>query len=230
MCVTSASLLWFKSCKLQHLSVHFIFTYYSWCISWSFIIWNPSLFPFLMTCSMKTTSPGEIRMLKTDIKTYNWNSKWRALSLVAQMIKHPTAMWETQVWFLGWEDPLEMEMATHSSTLAWKIPWMNEPGRLQSTGSQRVGHNWATSLTHSRFVIAFLPRRKHLLISWLQYVVLQMHSSITNALFLISSGVSPNCFLIKNSHFPLKMINSFLANWSFLFPSLLEIKTKYKLW
>ena len=57
-------------------------------------------------------------MLKTDIKTYNWNSKWRALSLVAQMIKHPTAMWETQVRFLGWEDPLEMEMATHSSTLA----------------------------------------------------------------------------------------------------------------
>ena len=47
---------------------------------------------------------------------------------------------------LGWEGPLEMEMATHSSILAWKIPWMEEPGRLQSMGSQRVRQNWATSL------------------------------------------------------------------------------------
>ena len=51
------------------------------------------------------------------------------------------AMRETRVRFLGWEDPLEKEMAIHSSTLAWKIPWMEEPDRLQSMGSQRVGHN-----------------------------------------------------------------------------------------
>ena len=57
-------------------------------------------------------------------------------------------MWETWVQSLGWEDPLEKEMATHSSTLAWKIPWMEEPGRLQSIGLQRVGHDWATSLVH----------------------------------------------------------------------------------
>ena len=50
-------------------------------------------------------------------------------------------MQETQVQSLGWEDPLEKEMATHSNILAWKIPWMEEPGRLQSMGSQRVGHN-----------------------------------------------------------------------------------------
>ena len=50
---------------------------------------------------------------------------------------------ETQVWFLRQEDPLEEEMATHSSTLAWKIPWTEEPGRLQSMGSHRVGHDWA---------------------------------------------------------------------------------------
>ena len=56
-------------------------------------------------------------------------------------------MQETWVWSLGWEDPLEKEMATHSSILAWRIPWMEEPGRLQSTGLQRVGHNWATSLS-----------------------------------------------------------------------------------
>ena len=62
-------------------------------------------------------------------------------SLVAQMVKRLPAMWETQVQSLGWEDTLEKEMATHFSTLAWKIPWTEEPGRLQSMGSQRVGHD-----------------------------------------------------------------------------------------
>ena len=57
------------------------------------------------------------------------------------MIKCLPTMQETQVQSLGREDPLEKEMATHSSTLAWKIPWMEETGRLQSMGSQRVGHN-----------------------------------------------------------------------------------------
>ena len=54
--------------------------------------------------------------------------------LVAQLVKTLPAVQETLVWFLGWEDPLEMEMATHSSTLAWKTPWTEEPGRLQSMG------------------------------------------------------------------------------------------------
>ena len=62
-------------------------------------------------------------------------------SLVAQMVKHLPAVRETWVQSLGWEDPLEKEMATHSSTLAWKIPWTEEPGGLQSMGSQRVRHN-----------------------------------------------------------------------------------------
>ena len=65
---------------------------------------------------------------------------WRA-SLVAQRLKYLPAMQETWVPSLGWEDPLEKEMATHSSTLAWKIPWTVEPGGLQSMGSQRVGHS-----------------------------------------------------------------------------------------
>ena len=60
------------------------------------------------------------------------------VSLMAQTVKRLPAMQETQVWSLGWEDPLEKEMATHSSNLAWKIPWTEEPGRLQSMGSQRV--------------------------------------------------------------------------------------------
>ena len=70
-------------------------------------------------------------------------------SLVAQRLKHLPGMRETQVRSLGQEDPLEKEMATHSSTLAWRIPWTEEPGRLQSMGSQRVGHDWATSLSLS---------------------------------------------------------------------------------
>ena len=62
-------------------------------------------------------------------------------SLVAQLAKNLPAMQKTQVQFLGQADLLEKEMATHSSTLAWKIPWMKEPGRLQSMKPQRVGHN-----------------------------------------------------------------------------------------
>ena len=58
-----------------------------------------------------------------------YKSLWA--SLVAQMVKHLPAMLEIQVQFLGWEDSLEKEIATHSSTLTWKIPWMEEPGRLQ---------------------------------------------------------------------------------------------------
>ena len=62
-------------------------------------------------------------------------------SLVAQRLKHLPAIRETWVQSLGQEDPLEKEMATHSSILAWRIPWTEEPGRLQSTGLQRVGHD-----------------------------------------------------------------------------------------
>ena len=65
-------------------------------------------------------------------------------SLVAQMVKNLFAMqetWEKQVRSLGWKDPLEKEMATHSSILAWKIPWTEAPGGLQSMGLQRIGHD-----------------------------------------------------------------------------------------
>ena len=62
-------------------------------------------------------------------------------SLVAQTVKHLPTMQETRVQSLGWEDLLEKEMATHSSILAWKIPWTEEPGRQQSMGSQRVVHD-----------------------------------------------------------------------------------------
>ena len=75
-----------------------------------------------------------------------------ATSLVVQMAKRLPIMRETWVWSLGWEDPLRKEMATHSSTLAWKIPWMDECGGLQSMGWQR-----ATWLSNFTFFLSFFP-------------------------------------------------------------------------
>ena len=66
---------------------------------------------------------------------YSW------ASLVAQMVKNSPQKWETCIQSLGWENPLEKGMSTHSSILAWRIPWTEEPGGLQSTGSQRVRHD-----------------------------------------------------------------------------------------
>ena len=86
---------------------------------------------------------------------YRYCQRWGSLlmenhcfeaSLVAQRLKCLPPMQETQVQSLGWEDPLEKEMAIHSSILAWRIPWIEEPGGLQSMGSQRVRHNWVTLL------------------------------------------------------------------------------------
>ena len=72
-------------------------------------------------------------------------SNFHWASLIALSVKNLPAMQETWVWFLGWEDPLEKEMATHSSILAWRIPWTEEPGRLVC-GVQRVGHDLVTKL------------------------------------------------------------------------------------
>ena len=93
----------------------------------------------------RLSTPG-VTSLRTD-----WERKGkRRASLVAQRLKRLTPMQETWVRSLGQEDPLEKEMATHSSILAWRISWTEDPGRLQSTGWQRVGYDWATSLSLSR--------------------------------------------------------------------------------
>ena len=65
-------------------------------------------------------------------------------------------MQETQVQFLGWEDPLEKGMATYSSILAWEIPWTQEPGGLQSMGSERVEHNWAANTHKGKVPVIYL--------------------------------------------------------------------------
>ena len=74
------------------------------------------------------------------------------------MVKNLPAMQEAQVWSLGQEDPLEKGMATHSSVLAWRIPWTEEPGRLQSMGLQRVGHSWETNTYWWHFSHSFLQK------------------------------------------------------------------------
>ena len=72
------------------------------------------------------------------------------VGVIGQLVKNLLAVWETQAQALGWEDSLEEGMATHSSILAWRIPWTEEPGGLQSMGSQRVGHNLVTEQQQNR--------------------------------------------------------------------------------
>ena len=78
-------------------------------------------------------------------------------------------MQETRFQSLGREDPLEKEMATHSSILAWRIPWIEEPGRLQSTGLQRVGRDWANSLSLSIYMVKSNPEN---IVTWLSILLL----------------------------------------------------------
>ena len=89
-----------------------------------------------------------INKIKTDVLITNWTG---ISPTMAQRLKRLPPMQDTWVWSLGREDPLEKEMAMHSHILAWRIPWTEEPGRLQSTGSQRVGHNWTTSPSPSPY-------------------------------------------------------------------------------
>ena len=94
---------------------------------------------------------GKDQILWTSLWINNFDSNnfdWRqspVSSLVAQSVKNLPAVHETWVRCLGWEDPLEKEMATHSSILAWKTSWTEEPGGLQSMGSQRLRHDWVTN-------------------------------------------------------------------------------------
>ena len=120
-----------------------------------------SLSPFFHKTTQCNNSLGTRKLGLTTPQTYWLLHLWLFMSktvrnrgsLVAQMVKCLPAMWENWVWSLGQEDPLEKELATHSNTLAWKIPWMEEPGRLQSRGSQRVRHDWVTSLVRNRCLL-----------------------------------------------------------------------------
>ena len=90
-----------------------------------------------------------IQIQQLIIVTFTQSLPYRVWAfLMAQIVKNAPAIQETWVWSLGWEDPLEEGMAAHSSILAWRIPWTEEPGGLQSMGSQRLRHDWVTSTTY----------------------------------------------------------------------------------
>ena len=95
-------------------------------------------------CSCKAVHRKVIqdKIMKYNRLGFNYEGLWA--SLMAQKVKNLPAVQETWVWSLGWEDPLEEGSANHSSVPAWRIPWIEEPGGLQSMGLQRVRHNWAT--------------------------------------------------------------------------------------
>ena len=142
------------------------------------------------------------------------NHYYQRTSLVAQIVKHLPTMRETWVQSLGQEYSLEKEMATHCSILAWKIPWMEEPGRLQSMGSLRVGHNWATffvsfyhyqnlDLSASRMV-----RNKFLLFKPLSLQYFDMAALIVSIIIIWAK-----------SHCQLKAVAGGGSNVYLLFPS-----------
>ena len=108
----------------------------------------PSIFSSIMVFSSEHLIASGGQTIRTSF-SINPSNGYSELISLAQRLKCLPAMRETWVRSLGREDPLEKEMATHSSILAWRIPWMEEPGGLQSMGSQRVGHDWVTSLSLS---------------------------------------------------------------------------------
>ena len=113
-------------------------------------------------------------------------------SLVAQRLKRLPPMRETWVRSLGRKDPLEKEMATHSSILAWRIPWTEEPGRLQSTGLQRVGHEWATSPISYLILLNYIfISRIHKWIAFIKYI----NKDIT---VIVHCSVCQSCLILCN--------------------------------
>ena len=116
-------------------------------------------------------------------------------SLVAQTVKRLPTMRETRVQSLDPEDPLEKAMATHSSTHAWKIPWTEEPGGLQPVGSQRVGHDWATSLS-------------------LSVMDIEVHTSFWISVFVLFRYISRSESAGSSGSY---IICNFLVNFSMLF-------------
>ena len=119
------------------------------------------------------------------------------------MVKNPPAMQEMQVQSLGQEDPLEEEMATHSSILAWRIPWTEEPGGLQSMGSQRVENDLVSKHT-----------------CWYTEIQLVSHTAVTTSNVAKFTSVLIICLLFytnKSGHLEKKKDNLFLPFWSLCF-------------
>ena len=133
-------------------------------------------------------------------------------SLVAQRLKCLPPMRETWVWSLGREDPLEKEMATHSSNLAWRIPWTEEPGRLQSTGLQRVGHDWATSPHLNLLQSASLSTKYREYLPQMLWVFTLQLWILTN-LSQIHLHVSTGVIILIDFHCAILLINKLPYIW-----------------
>ena len=106
------------------------------------------------------------------------------------VVKNSSPMQETWVQFLCWEDPLEKEMATHTRILAWKIPWTEEPGRLQSMESQRVGHYFVTKQPYSTYLIRFLATELDLF-SFNRLIIFGFQSPVFNNLQKYVEAIKP---------------------------------------
>ena len=104
-----------------------------------------------------------------------WNKTEASYFLIAQSGKNLPAIQETWVWFLGREDPLEKEMATHSSILAWRILWIEEPGMLQSMGVTRVRHNLATKPPPVKFICQDRKKKTKCLSQWFTHSTYAIH-------------------------------------------------------
>ena len=156
-CLTTSSLPWFMDltsqvpihyCSLQHqillLSLDTSTTEHRFCFGLPPSFFLGLLVTVLNSFSIANWTPSNLQDSSFGIIFFFMSFYTVQASLMAQLVKNPPAMWEIWVWSLGWEDPLEKGMATHSSILSWRIPWTGEPSRLQSIGSQRVGHNWET--------------------------------------------------------------------------------------
>ena len=135
--VSVCHMMSFKTVVVQWLSHVRLFA-----TPWTAVCQASLSFPISWSCSnllpLSWWCHPTISSSVTPFSSYPQSS---AASLVTQVVKNLPAIRETRVQPLGWEDPLERGMATHSSILAWRIPWTEEPGGLQSMGSQRVGHD-----------------------------------------------------------------------------------------
>ena len=131
--------------------------------SFVFFHWVTKIFPVTVLCIFVRLWDWSYQQQTMIVLAVCFMRRWAKLiwhfktpSLVTQSLNHLPAVWETQVWSLSWEDPLEKEIATHSSILAWKIS-TEEPGRLQSMGSPRVRTDWATNTL--TFHLKYISRR-----------------------------------------------------------------------
>ena len=144
--------------------------------------------PFQCSCleNPRMGEPGGLLSMGLHRVGHDWSDLAGVLilwaSLVAQMIKKLPSMLETWVWSLGQEDPLQKGMVSHSSILAWGIPWTEEPGGLQSMESQRVGHDWVTNI----FTFSF---------QWFHSEILWTLVFLKSNILLISRISSENCML-----------------------------------